>query len=108
MALHFNWPIFLNFFLNYMFPVYILSITIYAYYLMWKDKRSARSGKRRISEKSLLFIALIGGSFGIFLGTKYPLYHKSSKWKFHIGVPLILVFQMVLTCYFYKSLLTAI
>ena len=48
-----------------------------------------------ISEKTLIGIAVIGGSVGAILGM-YVFHHKTRHWYFRYGLPVILVLQIVL------------
>ena len=68
--------------------------------MMFIDKRAAKQSKRRIPEKSLWLITFLGGSLGILLGMKAPLFHKAAKPKFKFGVPVILISQVLITFYF--------
>ena len=56
------------------------------------DKRRAKKGKWRISEKALLLSALPGG-VGAFFGMKL-FHHKTKKPAFYILVPLCAVAQI--------------
>lgn len=81
---------------------YIIFINLCSYFMMWKDKKSAKRSTWRIPETNLFLLALIGGSAGIYLGTQSPLYHKSSKWAFRTGIPIIFILQIILvSIYFY-------
>ena len=54
--------------------------------------------QKRIStapEAQLLAVAAIGGSAGALLGMQF-FHHKIRKWKFRLGVPLILAAQLIL------------
>lgn len=62
------------------------------------DKRKAKKSRWRISESSLLLLALCGGSVGAWLGLKVWR-HKTQHKKFYIGIPLILTLQVVATVY---------
>lgn len=73
-------------------------INVVAYLIMHIDKNNARNGKKRISEASLLTLAAIGGSVGV-LVSMYTLHHKTKKKKFKIGVPLILLLQILFILY---------
>ena len=66
-----------------------------AFFVYGIDKWKAKKEKWRISESALLIWAVIGGSIGALLGM-YFFRHKTKKNKFKIGVPLILVAQIVL------------
>ena len=59
------------------------------------DKWKAHRKQWRISEKMLLFLAVIGGSAGALAGM-YIFHHKTLHKKFMIGVPLILVIQVMI------------
>jgi uncharacterized membrane protein YsdA (DUF1294 family) len=59
------------------------------------DKRKAKKSRWRISESSLLFLALIGGSVGAWLGLKVWR-HKTQHKKFYIGIPVIMVVHFAL------------
>ncbi len=54
----------------------LLVLTIYGL-----DKKRARSGSWRISEKTLLLESLLLGGLGAFLGG-YVFHHKTRKWYF--------------------------
>lgn len=73
---------------------YLILVNLAAFILYGMDKSFARKGARRISEKSLLFWAWIGGSIGSFLGMRI-FHHKTRKMKFYI-VPLLMVLETVL------------
>ena len=59
------------------------------------DKLKAKQGSWRISEATLLILAIIGGSIGALLGMK-AWRHKTQHKKFKYGLPLILLAQIVL------------
>nr|WP_044158853.1 DUF1294 domain-containing protein [Virgibacillus sp. MSP4-1] len=52
------------------------------------DKRKSKKGKWRISETRLFVIAIIGGALGSTMGM-YVFHHKTKKWKFKVGFPLL-------------------
>ena len=79
--------------------VYMVVINIAAFFLYRADKKRAKSGKWRISEKALLLIALFGGSLGAFLAMQI-FRHKTKHWYFVIGIPLILALQIT-ACYLF-------
>lgn len=62
---------------------YLISINIVSFMLMFIDKKKAIYHKWRISEGLLLFIALIGGCFGMLVGM-YLFHHKTKKLKFKL------------------------
>lgn len=78
--------------------IYLLIINIIAFIMYGIDKWKAQRNQWRISEKMLLFLAVIGGSAGALAGM-YIFHHKTLNKKFTIGVPLILVIQvMIFSC----------
>ena len=58
------------------------------------DKKRAIRGAWRISEASLFFTALIGGALGTTLGMEY-FRHKTKHRYFKLGMPAILLCQVV-------------
>lgn len=73
---------------------YLLAVNILAFVLFGIDKQKARRNLWRIPEKTLLLSALIGGSAGAILGMQF-FHHKTRKPKFAVGVPVILVVEIV-------------
>ena len=65
---------------------YLLAVNILAFVLFGIDKQKARRNLWRIPEKTLLLSALIGMQF---------FHHKTRKPKFAVGVPVILVVEIV-------------
>ena len=74
---------------------YVVMINVIAYIMMCFDKYQSKKKGQRISENSLLFLAFILGSLGIYMGMKAPMYHKATKAKFKIGVPLLFILNMI-------------
>lgn len=75
------------------FPTYLILINAVGFALMHIDKRKARRGAWRIPEKTLIGIALLGGSVGAIAGM-YLFRHKTKHLKFSVGLPLILTAQI--------------
>jgi len=61
---------------------------------MFIDKQRAIKHKWRISEYTLISLAIIGGSLGILFGM-YTFRHKTKKSKFKIGIPFIMFIQFL-------------
>lgn len=76
--------------------LYLILINLAAWGLMGADKDRARKHAWRIPERTLFAVALLGGSLGAILGM-YLWHHKTKHWYFVIGMPLILVAQ-ILVC----------
>ena len=76
--------------------VYILLvINVLTFVIYGIDKWKAKQGTWRISEATLLLLAVIGGSIGALLGMKVW-HHKTMHKKFKYGLPLILLVQIAL------------
>ncbi|MBQ1316153.1 MAG: DUF1294 domain-containing protein [Lachnospiraceae bacterium] len=75
--------------------VYLALINLTAFILYGADKKKAKRGQWRIPEKTLLGIAVIGGSAGAILGM-FLFRHKTKHWYFRYGLPAILIVQMAL------------
>ena len=75
------------------FIIYLLIINIIAFFTMLIDKKRAKKNKWRISEPTLLGLALFGGSIGSILGM-HLFRHKTKKKRFTIGLPVILILQI--------------
>lgn len=78
-----------------LFFTYIAIINISGFYLMYLDKVKAINNEWRIKEKTLLSIALFGGSIGTFLGM-HIFRHKTKHIIFVLGVPFIIIFQIAI------------
>ena len=74
--------------------LYLLIVNAVAFLLMLVDKQSARKKLWRIPESTLLLSAAIGGSIGALAGM-YTFRHKTRHLKFTLGVPAILVVQIL-------------
>ena len=83
----------------YLLFYYLIFINFLALMAFAVDKYRARRNKWRIPEKSLMTLAIIGGSLGCFLGM-HLFKHKKQKIKFFLGVPVIMILQIVLVYMF--------
>lgn len=75
--------------------IYIVVINTITFFLYGFDKWQAKRGKWRISERTLLGVSAIGGSLGA-LAAMCLFRHKIRKPKFYLGVPMLLVVQILL------------
>ena len=74
---------------------YLIALNIVTFFVYGIDKWKAKHGSWRISEATLLLLAVIGGSIGALLGMKVW-HHKTMHKKFKYGLPLILLAQIAL------------
>ena len=79
---------------------YIILINLIGFLLMGIDKRRAIRHNWRIAEKTLFIIAFLFGSVGILIGM-YFFHHKTRHLKFAVGVPAILVVQLLLLSFLF-------
>lgn len=73
--------------------IYLAAINVVTFFMYGIDKWKAKRARRRISEATLLGLAVIGGSIGAWIGIKVW-HHKTLHKKFKYGVPLILILQI--------------
>ena len=74
---------------------YIIAINVISALVCAADKIKAIRHKRRIRERTLWILSLAGGSAGMYL-TMLLIRHKTLHAKFMIGIPLIIVLQIIL------------
>ena len=74
---------------------YLLAINALSFILFGLDKYKAKKGKWRISEATLLMMAVIGGSIGAWAGMRLW-HHKTMHKKFKYGIPVIIILQVSL------------
>ena len=77
----------------FLYSLIVLNIVTFLVYGI--DKWKAKQGSWRISEATLLILAVIGGSIGALIGMKVW-HHKTMHKKFKYGLPLILLAQIAL------------
>ncbi|MGN0350007.1 MAG: DUF1294 domain-containing protein [Roseburia sp.] len=75
--------------------IYVICMNLVGILVMGIDKKRAIRHKWRIPEKTLFLVSLLGGSVGTWAGM-YLFHHKTKHWYFVVGMPLILILQVVL------------
>ena len=78
--------------------IYLIVINIIGFFAMGIDKWKAKNNAWRIPEDTLLGITILGGGIGTIAGM-YTFRHKTKKTKFTIGMPAILILEIVLIVY---------
>lgn len=74
--------------------MYLVAVNILAFICFGVDKQKAKTHQWRISENTLLGIAVCGGSLGAICGMRL-FRHKTKHPKFTIGLPVILLLQAI-------------
>ena len=87
--------------MNSVLLYYLIAINIVTFFVYGIDKWKAKQGSRRISEATLLLLAVIGGSIGALSGMQIW-HHKTMHKKFKYGLPLILLAQIALIYFINK------
>ena len=82
---------------------YLLAVNAVTFIVYGIDKYKAKKAKWRISEATLLLLAVLGGSVGAWVGMKVW-HHKTMHKKFKYGIPAILLIQIVLMAYLHMNL----
>jgi len=82
--------------------IYLVLINLITFIVYGIDKRKAKKSKWRIPESTLLLLAAIGGGFGALFGMSY-FRHKTKHLKFTIGVPVIILIQLVILWFVLRS-----
>ena len=82
---------------------YLLAINAVTFIVYGIDKYKAKKAKWRISEATLLLLAVLGGSVGAWVGMKVW-HHKTMHKKFKYGIPAILLIQIALMTYLHMNL----
>ena len=77
---------------------YLLAINALSFSLYGIDKYKAKKNQWRISEATLLMMAVIGGSIGAWVGMRIW-HHKTMHKKFKYGIPIIIIMQVALAVY---------
>ena len=80
--------------MNRILIVYLFAVNLFAFILYGMDKNRAKRGEWRIKEKTLLGVAVIGGSIGALLGM-HIFHHKTKHVYFLYGIPAVLFLQVL-------------
>ena len=79
--------------------IYLIVINILGFLVMGLDKHKAKMAERRIPENTLFIFTILGGGVGTIAGM-YVFHHKTKKMKFKVGMPLILILEILIFVYF--------
>ena len=75
--------------------IYFAAVSIISAVVCAADKRRAVKGKWRVKESTLFLLCALGGSAAMYI-TMRLIRHKTLHKRFMIGIPLIVVVQVVL------------
>lgn len=78
-----------------MLILYLILINAVTFLAFASDKQRAIRGAWRISEMTLFALSILGGSIGGILAMQI-FRHKTKKWKFKFGLPVILAVQIAI------------
>ena len=85
--------------------IYLTVVNFTGFAMMGIDKQKARRDQWRIPERNFFITALLGGSLGCYLGMQV-FHHKTMHKAFTIGMPVILIIQIIIPVILYgKGLL---
>lgn len=73
--------------------IYYIVITIFGIVLVAYDKLKAVNQSRRIKDRLLLYTALFGGAFGMYM-TMLLLRHKTRQRLYMISLPLMIILHL--------------
>jgi uncharacterized membrane protein YsdA (DUF1294 family) len=68
---------------------------------MFIDKKKAKNGDYRISEKTIFIVSLLLGAIGVYVGM-YKFRHKTKHSSFTLGIPICIIIN-ILTIYYILS-----
>ncbi|MCR8656381.1 DUF1294 domain-containing protein [Paenibacillus endoradicis] len=74
---------------------YILFLNVYLYWIMGKDKESARRNTARIPERHIFLFSALGGAVGTYMAM-YHFRHKTKHRSFKIGIPVMIIIHIIL------------
>ena len=85
--------------------IWLIVINIITFAVFGIDKKKAIDGKFRIKELTLFVLSLLGGSLGGLIAM-HTFHHKTRKWYFKFGIPLILIAWVAMIAWLvYKNII---
>ena len=83
------------------FVFYFVLLSVLSFILFGVDKKIAHNSGRRLSERNLLLVTLLGGTAGSALGM-LVFRHKISKTLFLFKIIVIIILQILFYIYYIK------
>ncbi len=84
--------------------IYVAVMSLITFAVFGLDKYKAKADKWRTPEKTLFILAILGGGIGAFLGMQI-FRHKTQHKQFVIGIPLIMILQLILIAWLWIKVL---
>lgn len=75
--------------------LYLAVVSVFAILVTAYDKAAAKTGRRRIPEKTLMLIGFFGGATAMY-GMMQFIRHKTKHKKFMLGLPLFIIFHLII------------
>ena len=83
------------------FFIWFILISAVSIIMTVYDKWAAKRKKRRVPERTLLSLGIVGGAAAMYLTMKM-IRHKTKKKKFMVGLPLqILLHVLIIFCFYF-------
>ncbi len=76
------------------YGAHVLALSLASFALFGIDKWRARRGRRRIPEKSLWLVSILGGALGGAVGMQ-TFRHKTDRWAFTVGHAVLIFIHFV-------------
>lgn len=92
----------MNIFL-FILAIYLILINLIAVIVTIYDKLCAVKMRWRVKESTLLLLSALGGSISMYI-TMLLIRHKTRHIKFMLGIPLILIFQLLIAFLIWRYL----
>ena len=92
----------MNIFL-FILAIYLILINLITVIVTIYDKLCAVKRRWRIKESTLLLLSALGGSISMYI-TMLLIRHKTRHKKFMLGIPLILIFQLLIAFLIWRYL----
>lgn len=92
----------MNIFL-FILAIYLILINLIAVIVTIYDKLCAVKRRWRVKESTLLLLSALGGSISMYI-TMLLIRHKTRHIKFMLGIPLILIFQLLIAILIWRYL----
>ena len=92
----------MNIFL-FILAIYLILINLITVIVTIYDKLCAVKRRWRVKESTLLILSALGGSISMYI-TMLLIRHKTRHIKFMLGIPLILIFQILIAFLIWRYL----